>query len=144
MGGVVRGVVPEKMDDVVDMRRHVTKGNPDQLGRPMQVKVLLDDGIETLEVPQKAAQHMTVTADVQPQVDIWFQGVPFRHKDRYALEMLAEILNGRTGRLYKSMVEGEEIASSATAGVDGRAGGLASAECRLRCSEPWGPLGARQ
>ena len=52
MGGVVRGVVPEKMDDVVDMRRHVTKGDPDQLGRPMQVKVLLDDGIETLEVPQ--------------------------------------------------------------------------------------------
>ena len=52
MGGVVRGVVPEKIDDVVEMRRHVTKGDPDQLGQPMEVKVLLDDGVETLAVPQ--------------------------------------------------------------------------------------------
>jgi len=52
MGGVVRGVVPEKIDDVVEMRRHVTKGDPDQLGQSMEVKVLLDDGVETLAVPQ--------------------------------------------------------------------------------------------
>jgi len=52
MGGVVRGVVPEKIDDVVEMRRHVTKGDPDQLGQPMEVKVLLDDGVETLAVSQ--------------------------------------------------------------------------------------------
>ena len=76
--------------------------------------------VKTLEVPQMAAQRMSVTADVQPQVDIWFQGVPFLHQDRYALEMMAEVLNGRTGRLYKSMVEGDEIASSASAGVDAR------------------------
>ncbi len=52
MGGVVRGVVPEKIDDVVEMRRHVTKGDPDQLGQPMEVKVLLDEGVETLAVSQ--------------------------------------------------------------------------------------------
>ena len=76
--------------------------------------------VVTLEVPQMAPQRMSATGDVQPQVDIWFQAVPFRHSDRYALEMLAEVLNGRTGRLYKSMVEGSEIASSASAGVDAR------------------------
>lgn len=76
--------------------------------------------VVTLEIPQKAPQRMTATGDVQPQVQIWYQAVPFVHKDRYALEMLAEVLNGRTGRLYKSMVEGEEIASSAGAGVDAR------------------------
>jgi zinc protease len=76
--------------------------------------------VVTLEVPQMAPQRMAVTGDVQPQVDIWFQAVPFLHKDRYALEMVAEILNGRTGRLYKTMVEGEEIASTAGAGVDAR------------------------
>jgi predicted Zn-dependent peptidase len=76
--------------------------------------------VVTLEVPQMAPQRMTATGDVQPQVDIWFQAVPFRHEDRYPLEMLAEVLNGRTGRLYKSMVEGDEIASSASAGVDAR------------------------
>lgn len=76
--------------------------------------------VVTLEVPQMAQQRMSVTADVQPQVDIWFQGVPFRHRDRYALEMAAAILNGRTGRLYKSMIEGDEIASTARAGVDAR------------------------
>ena len=76
--------------------------------------------VKTLEVRQKAQQRMIAEGDVQPQVQIWYQGVPFAHKDRYALEMLAEILNGRTGRLYKSMVEGSEIASFANAGVDGR------------------------
>ena len=30
--------------------------------------------------------------------------MPFQHKDSYALSVLAELLNGRTGRLYKAMV----------------------------------------
>jgi hypothetical protein len=46
--------------------------------------------------------------------------MPFNHRDSFALDVLAEILNGRTGRLYKSMVEGKEIASSARAGQDSR------------------------
>ena len=52
MGGIVRGVVPEKIDDVVEIGRHITQGSADQLGQPMAVEVLLDDGIETLEVSQ--------------------------------------------------------------------------------------------
>ncbi|HAC80401.1 MAG TPA: lipoprotein-releasing ABC transporter permease subunit [Deltaproteobacteria bacterium] len=52
MGGIVRGVVPTKIDDVVEIRRHITQGDADQLGQPMAVEVLLDDRVETLEVPQ--------------------------------------------------------------------------------------------
>ena len=52
MGGIVRGVVPEKIDDVVEIGRHITQGSADQLGQPMAVEVLLEDGIETLEVSQ--------------------------------------------------------------------------------------------
>jgi len=40
------------------------------------------------------------------------------HADSYALDILAELLNGRTGRLYKELILGKEIASSAFAGQD--------------------------
>jgi hypothetical protein len=42
------------------------------------------------------------------------------HADSYALDVLAEILNGRTGRLYKGMVEGAEIAAGARVRQDSR------------------------
>lgn len=74
----------------------------------------------TLEANQLAEQRMNATADCQPQVEIRYHTVPFRHADSYALDMLAGVLNGRTGRLYKSMVEGSQIASSANAQQDSR------------------------
>ncbi len=43
-------------------------------------------------------------ADTNPTAEIRWRTVPFQHKDSYALAILAELLNGRTGRLYKSMV----------------------------------------
>ncbi|HRY45206.1 MAG TPA: pitrilysin family protein, partial [Thermoanaerobaculia bacterium] len=43
-------------------------------------------------------------ADTNPTAEIRWRTVPFQHKDSYALSILAELLNGRTGRLYKSMV----------------------------------------
>ncbi|MHC4589804.1 MAG: M16 family metallopeptidase, partial [Planctomycetota bacterium] len=49
-----------------------------------------------------------------------YHTVPFNHRDSFALEVLAEILNGRTGRLYKAMIEGSEIASDAAAYQDSR------------------------
>lgn len=58
---------------------------------------------------------MLAECDCQPQIEARYHTVPFGHADSYALEMLAQVLNGRTGRLYKSMVEGKEIASSAFA-----------------------------
>jgi predicted Zn-dependent peptidase len=56
----------------------------------------------------------------QPQVEVRYHTVPAGHKDSYALEMMAEILNGKTGRLYKTMIEGRSIASSGRAQNDAR------------------------
>jgi predicted Zn-dependent peptidase len=74
--------------------------------------------VVTLEVPQKAEMRLYAECDCQPQVEVRYHTVPFGHADSYALEMMAAVLNGRTGRLYKSMVEGKEIASQAIARQD--------------------------
>jgi hypothetical protein len=63
---------------------------------------------------------MAAECDCQPQVEVRYHTVPFNHRDSFALDVLAEILNGRTGRLYKAMIEGSEIASSAAAYQDSR------------------------
>jgi predicted Zn-dependent peptidase len=76
--------------------------------------------VVTLEVPQLAEMRMNAECDCQPSVEVRYHTVPFRHRDSYALDVLSSILNGRTGRLYKSMVEGGEIASSASAQQDSR------------------------
>ncbi len=76
--------------------------------------------VVTLEMKQQAEMRMFAEGDLQPQVEVRYHAVPFGHKDGYALEMMGEILNGRTGRLYKNLVEGKEIASNAFAGQDQR------------------------
>ncbi|MCL4807061.1 MAG: insulinase family protein [Thermoanaerobaculia bacterium] len=55
-------------------------------------------------------------ADTNPTAEIRWHTVPFQHKDSYALSILAELLNGRTGRLYKSMVlPADAVATQASA-----------------------------
>ena len=76
--------------------------------------------VVTLEMPQTGEKRLTGECDCQPQTEVRYHTVPFLHADSYALDMLSEILNGRTGRLYKGMVEGSEVASSARAGQDSR------------------------
>ena len=76
--------------------------------------------VVTLEVEQLAEMRMNAECDCQPSVEVRYHTVPFRHRDSYALDVLSAVLNGRTGRLYKSMVEGAEIAASAGAAQDRR------------------------
>lgn len=55
-------------------------------------------------------------ADTNPTAEVRWHTVPFQHKDSYALSILAELLNGRTGRLYKSMVlPADAVATQASA-----------------------------
>jgi predicted Zn-dependent peptidase len=55
-------------------------------------------------------------ADTNPTAELRWHTVPFQHKDSYALSVLAELLNGRTGRLYKSMVlPADAVATQASA-----------------------------
>jgi predicted Zn-dependent peptidase len=76
--------------------------------------------VVTREVEQKAEMRMYAEGDMQPQVRVRYHAVPFGHEDSYPLQVMSDILNGRTGRLYKAMVEGSEIASSAFARPDAR------------------------
>jgi predicted Zn-dependent peptidase len=74
----------------------------------------------TLEHKTSAEMRMNAEVEAQPSVEMRWHTVPFRHRDSYALDVLSSILNGRTGRLYKSMVEGASIASGASAQTDTR------------------------
>jgi predicted Zn-dependent peptidase len=86
----------------------------------------LDPGVRkpapvvTLEVDQLAEQRMNAAGDVPPSIEVRYHTVPAGHVDSYPLDMLAEVLNERTGRLYTGLVEGREIAASARATSDTR------------------------
>ena len=53
--------------------------------------------VVTLEVEQRAQMRMDAQCDCQPQVEVRYHTVPFGHVDSFALERMAEVLNGRTG-----------------------------------------------
>jgi len=76
--------------------------------------------VVTLEVEQLAEQRMNAVGDFPPAIEIRYHTVPAGHVDSYALDMLAEILNERTGRLYTGLVEGRGLATSASAASDTR------------------------
>jgi predicted Zn-dependent peptidase len=71
--------------------------------------------VVTIEVKQEAEKRMFAEAETNPQVDIMWHTVPFGHRDSYALEILAQVLSTRTGRLYKGLVLGSGVATSAYA-----------------------------
>ena len=100
---------------------------------PQQVKAFikeyfsrLDPGskkpppVVTLEVEQLAEQRMNAVGDFPPSIEVRYHTVPAGHTDSYPLDMLAELLNERTGRLYTTMVEGRGIAATASASSDTR------------------------
>ena len=76
--------------------------------------------VVTLEVGQLAEQRMNAAGDVPPGVEIRYHTVPAGHADSYPLDVLAELLNERTGRLYTGLVEGRGIAATAQAYSDTR------------------------
>ena len=76
--------------------------------------------VRTREVEQQAEQRLSGQAETRPQASIRFHTVPDAHVDEPALIVLSSLLNGRTGRLYKSLVLEKQVAVQAGAGVDGR------------------------
>jgi predicted Zn-dependent peptidase len=89
--------------------------------------------VVTLEVEQLAEQRMNAAGDVPPSVEVRYHTVPAGHVDSYPLDILAEIFNERTGRLYMGLVEGRGIAATARAASDTRKyAGLFSFEAQAR------------
>jgi len=71
--------------------------------------------VVTTEVKQVAEKRMNAEAEANPQVEISWHTVPFQHRDSYPLDVLARLLSTRTGRLYKSLVVGAQVATAAAA-----------------------------
>ncbi|UCF06604.1 MAG: insulinase family protein [bacterium] len=83
--------------------------------------------VVTLEEKQHGERRLIAEAETNPKAEIWYHTVAWKHPDSYALEILAGIMSGKTGRLYKKLVEEKGIAKS-TAGRRRRmfgGGGLA-------------------
>jgi len=105
---------------VGDIRPDATVAEADRyFGRIPRGQVEAPD-VVTWEPPQPAEKRMHAEAEANPQVDILWHTVPFGHKDAYALEVLAQLLSTRTGRLYKGLVLGREVATEVFARQESR------------------------
>jgi predicted Zn-dependent peptidase len=76
--------------------------------------------VVTLEVEQLAEKRMYAEAEANPQVDITWHTVAFGHRDTYALNILSQVLSTRTGRLYKGLVLGKQVATEVESSPDTR------------------------
>jgi predicted Zn-dependent peptidase len=74
--------------------------------------------VVTLEPRQQAEKRMNAEAETNPQIDMVWHTVPFGHPDSYPLTLLGQILSTRTGRLYKGLVLGTQVATDASADQD--------------------------
>ena len=72
----------------------------------------------TLEPRPVGEKRFSATAETSPTVRIWWDAVPFLHKDRAPLEALDDLLSGRTGRLFKGLVLGRKVANQVQASYD--------------------------
>jgi predicted Zn-dependent peptidase len=77
----------------------------------------------TLEEKQYGEKRMLAEAETSPTAEIMYHTVAWKHADSYALDVLAEIMNGKTGRLYKKLVEEKGIGKSSSGGGRGMMGG---------------------
>jgi len=135
-----------RTEDLAALRREQTEAwflahyRPDRLAAalvgdfdPEQVKVLArayfsrlkrpatpppEDG-EPAAAPVPAAERrVTETCECTPQARVLYRTPAFGAPDTYALDVLAGVLNGRTGRLYRSLVLAQGKAFAAWAEHD--------------------------
>ena len=91
---------------------------------------------EMTTLPPKWESEMRLygEAETNPQVAAEWHTVAFQHRDSYPLQVLAQVLNGRTGRLFKGLVlPADAVASNASAAQQSQkyAGSFAiEAECK--------------
>lgn len=66
--------------------------------------------IVTQEPEQVAERRMHARADTQPTVAIYWHAPPAVHKDVAEVDLLSSLLDGRTGRLHRRLVDQKELA----------------------------------
>jgi predicted Zn-dependent peptidase len=79
--------------------------------------------VVTLEEAQYGEKRMIAEAETSPKAEIWYHTVAWRHSDSYPLDVLGGIMGGKTGRLYKKLVEEKGIAKSSSGGGGRMMGG---------------------
>ena len=75
--------------------------------------------VRTLEVEPLGERRFSASAETSPEVELRYLTVADGHVDEFALVVAGALLNGRTGRLYKSLVLDQQVATSAGAGQNG-------------------------
>ena len=89
--------------------------------------------VVTLEPRQLGEKRYRAEAETPPTVRVWWKAVPFVHRDRAAFTVLAGLLSGRTGRLYKGLVLERQLVNEADADVDLRKyAGIFSVELQVK------------
>jgi predicted Zn-dependent peptidase len=78
--------------------------------------------VVSVEEPQHGERLLVADAETNPQAQIWFHTVAWKHPDTYPLEVLAGVMSGKTGRLYKKLVDEKGIAKSSEEGGGRRFG----------------------
>jgi predicted Zn-dependent peptidase len=76
--------------------------------------------VVTQEPAQSGEKRFTASAETSPTLRVWWHAVPFVHKDRPAFVVLADLLSGRTGRLFKGLVLSRKVANTASAEMDAK------------------------
>jgi len=79
--------------------------------------------VVTLEEKQHGEKRLIAEAETNPKAEIWYHTVAWKHTDSYPLEILAGIMSGKTGRLYKKLVEEKGIAKGSGGGGRSMFGG---------------------
>jgi predicted Zn-dependent peptidase len=74
----------------------------------------------TTEVGQLAEKRFYGEAETNPAVTLMYHSVPFLHRDVPALEVVAGLLDSPTGRIQRSIVLKQQVATSGSAGQDSR------------------------
>lgn len=76
--------------------------------------------VRTVEVEPLGERRFSASADTSPEVELRYLTVADGHADEFALVVAGALLSGRTGRLYKSLVLNQQVASNAGAGQNGQ------------------------
>lgn len=78
----------------------------------------LPDRTYTKEPPQKSEKIVNVFFKAKPAVRMGFKNPGMSHPDIFPLIMASEVLsNGKTGRFYRNLVEGKQVALYAASGA---------------------------
>ncbi len=79
--------------------------------------------VHTLEEKQYGEKRLVAEAETSPQAEIWYHTAAWKHPDSYPLEVLAGVMSGKTGRLFKKLVDEKGIAKSSGGGRSRMFGG---------------------